>query len=606
MPESATMDDVRPIPPLIPIVLRGKHLEETSITKLRIESDRYKIVGMTREFAQSLKHISSLYLSCPLELSLNNGNFSSLHHFGIGFRNADEVHMARAVSNVNMTAKNMFPVLTELNIANCNNISSWNLARVAPRVEDLNVSYCYLSEIPRKWQKMAPTIRAMHFHNTSFFMFDASQFQSFSHLKTLEFSNFMYNDERDLPEDVLPRNTFIYVQLYNLPQLERFIVNGIMVTDVVLGKRNARTNVPFANLKRLEFDPAVNLEIETSESHPSTFLPSLKRVLMRVDDRVDDEEEDADWYERNRIFFPFFLLGIPTLQQYEGSYYVVWIGVNNIDLDAYVMPDPAVTTYPEARNKNVRRLLRWSDGNFTFSSSNEPLQHAIRDAAARNEQRRLRGFEELQAAEALLEEDTEEEEVGVEEVYLEERQMEAAARARIEAVRRRGGSGTIRRDPYFIKYNVQNCTGNPFALDNDGIPLRTCPVCAEAFTKAYHDAEDERDVNNNDFMEGESRQQVLRDSLVERPEAPDGKGLGCVVVCNVLPSDFDANMLNVMPSQSKEEAVSLFQHTHYNHWYHRVCYSKLLIQWREERGWTQCPETDIRFYPSLDEMPANI
>lgn len=598
--DSEEEEDDRPIPELIPLVLRGKHLEETSVAMFRIQSDRYKIVGVTDQFAYSLKKIVYLYLDCPLHLldffSSNSLNLSSLEMLSLGISNVEEVYMKRSFSTVGSVRNHTIPYLKEVVIHNCD-VTSLNLHKMAPNVEDLSFSYCHITSISKKWYVMHG-IKKLRFSNTSFSVFDVKQFQPFSHLEKLTFSNHMYNDDDSVirfSEEELPRNTFSSMVLYNIPQLKELSVTGIILNKVILGKPSAPSNLAFANLKILSINPATQLSVRTLDRYPSTFLPSLKYIFLHVDDRWSEEEDDDSWYEQNNVEFPLFLLGIPTLKKYKGSYRIPYIGNLQISLDAYA--NPAESPYTEKQIQLLSKLIRRLPEGVSVTATNLPLLDAIlaayRNLAQRLETRREQDAERLERERlARLPDDP---------AYLEAQRAEAVARTRIVAVGRRRGSGDIRIEPYFIKYNIQNCTGNPFALNELGIPLRTCLMCAEAFTLEYHEAEKGEDINN-DFMSGEKRQEVLNAAAAERPETFDGKGLGCVVVCNFTASDFEANMLHALPNQTTEQAVSAFQHSHYNHFYHRVCYSKFLILQREDHGWTQCPETEIRFFPSAAEM----
>ena len=579
-------------------VFHGLHLDDTHITSFLFNNTSRPVSGMSESFERSLWKMVRLRLNCQVLLEDRNTPLvkvmPSLNRLQIGTNNveatSEELH--RVQSKI---GKGWFEQLESLKELELVNVTTDSLQFIPTNIHlhSITIELCDLKNVPQEWNDLKE-ITSLSFKNTAFEDFDVVQFHPFYALEHLSFSNEMYNDDESVDEDI-PKNTFVTVQLYNVPNLVSFTIDGIVLMNFFLG-RNPRDGESwqFQKLRTITIDPGVTIELlPANRRNVATFLPVLARVDLAVDDRWSEENDDDGWYEQNNVVFPLFLLYLHTIANYTGSF---TLPETPRQLDSYLMPTQLINLF-RARGGYYRmiwEIVRLHGTETRLTARSRDVQLLIDEMYTRLEGERVEDEDEME--EERLRQRPEEQHI------LDQRQREAQATVRVRGVRGTPGSGRIRKDPYFVKWKGQHCSGsvadNPFALDAAGVPVHSCPLCVEAFTKSYHDAEKKKEVNNNDFMTGPARQAII-DAYKNHPmETYDGVGYGCVVVCNLTTSDFEKNQIPIPSGQTKENAVTAFQCQHYNHFFHRVCYSKFLIEWREERGWTQCPSTDIRFFPT--------
>lgn len=585
--------------------LHGLHLDDTRITSFIFNNTSRPIRGMSEPFERSLRKMVHLRLHCQVLLEDRDTPLFKvmplLKHLQIGTNNVEATseELRRVQSKI---GKGWFEQLESLKELEVVNVTTDSLQFIPTNVhlESITIELCDLKSVPQEWNVLK-NIKSISFKNTAFEDFDVVQFHPFYTLEHLSFSNEMYNDDESVDADI-PKNTFVTVQLYDMLNLVSITIDGIVLMNFFLG-RNIREgdSFLFPKLRTIVIDPGVTIELlPANRRNVSTFLPVLARVDLAVDDRWPEEDDDDGWYEQNNVVFPLFLLNLHTIENYTGPF---TLPETPRQLDSYLMPIQLINLF-RARGGYYRMI--W--GIVRLNGPEERLTARSRDVQLLIDEMYTRWEVERIANEEVREEEREQRRLQQrpeEQHILDQREREAQATVRVRGVRETPGSGRIRKDPYFVKWKGQPCSGsvtdNPFAEDAKGIPLHSCPLCVEAFTKSYHDAEKKKDVNNNDFMTGAARQAII-DAYANHPmESYDGAGYGCVVVCNLTTSDFEKNQMPIPSGQTKEKAVTAFQCQHSNHFFHRVCYSKFLIEWREERGWTQCPSTDIRFFPSNQE-----
>lgn len=140
----------------------------------------------------------------------------------------------------------------------------------------------------------------------------------------------------------------------------------------------------------------------------------------------------------------------------------------------------------------------------------------------------------------------------------------------------------IRIEPYFIKWSAQlQCTsGDPF----DG--ETRCPFCQEEFNetdRVYHETEPE--ITDNAFLS----------TGIILPEDAETEGRGCVVVCNMTEYDIKEYMKQKNKPVPNQEMIDSYQCAHRKHFYHRVCYSKLLL-FEKPTGKFTCPSSRMQFF----------
>ncbi len=324
--------------------------------------------------------------------------------------------------------------------------------------------------------------------------------------------------------------------------------------------RAGSTNEIFAALTTILASRATsNLTFHHYDIEMEDFLPVLSEVSLASGDND---------------YFPLELLGVPHLS-YSGTYKVDKFDEHrtirriNVDLDRYL---PPVIT---AEHKRIARKLPQESRVEIYSErirldleedeydedEEEEQRLEMQQSLVRQRERRLRG-------EAALRPDWQ--------LYLDQHTLtpEQMPFERWNVLRQQQAGLTAplqpyRADPYFIRWRPNlGCVGaraipDPFEpFGSSAAPqYHTCGICRDTFNRASHDA-DAAEITDNTFL----------DHRAELELAQQEDRLGCVVVCNVLPSDARA----VAPDAG-DDILHQLQCDHYRHFFHRVCYAVTLF-----------------------------
>lgn len=514
---------------------------------------------------------------------------------------------------------------------------------IAPSVKKLKIQHMGFI-MSTEWTDKMPLVENLSFTNTSMDTFQTTMVRGFRMLKKLKFSNTTYTEE-EAPNF---ENTVFFIEfttgffLYDLPLLQRLIFRRVNIAKLILGAPGIDEidervkSPPFASLneifitqERIENGSATELKPTTrvvlaTQRRPAEFLPKLSDLELD-----GDLDEEAYWTSRDEMeepagFFPRFVLGLPDLQWYRGP--LAWgHAVQHeadipeiVDVGTYVLP--SVSAFPQIYLDRLNNLVFNNLLAVTFTSSLPALAEPIArfyDAEKRQvREERLHALQEQEARQRLEEERKRQRELtnaqAVEQigdlVKSETRDMDDKTKADIlKAVMSKALERLTvpkhRHEPYFVRYSdttachttmVVDASGNarpayimadPFAIDARGRGIM-CSLCGEAFDRAVHDA-DAAEITSNEFL---TRRNLLEIDL-------QMNRLGCVVVCNVLPSDFDRNYYDPRENETHQQAVQRIQCIHRNHFFHRVCFSTALYD-NYEKSFRKykCPHDNLQFY----------
>ncbi len=643
---------------LVPLVLRSTGLDETPITTLHLKTDMYSITDISRPFAQSLGKVVTLNLECPLELLLDDitdppaFDLHSLTTMYLGNADVDIPMMRHVQSIVQPNYFGVIDTLKTLEVHNCAKVASMALERISPNLTSLEIYLCKLSSIPTTWAPHMTRLESLTFRNTSIHSIDVAQFQPFASLRELTVANTTasYEErERDLNYPHL-NNLSNGVVLHNLPNLQRLSFLDVELSHLQLGidvpslAEDAEDgadadaqNMPFRSLRGLYLEPGANISIATRH-FPSTFLPHLEIVQLTKDDTWPERRHEVEpwaprnWFTHAGIFFPPWLLGVPALNSYTGP--VKWQLRPTaptpalVNIDAYM--DPWSFTFSPGYADMLKRVLRRNRNSVNFRSNNAPLHRLIEATYAEIANELTLDPDDVQRA-ARAEETRAERQRALD---AEREQNERLFATWQEHLDRSGTSPDVlplhqwimqhtraaarrttlpyRADPYYVRYDPaiecadDRAVPDPFAPFGD--PRRpqhhTCDLCGQQFSRATHDANPAPVVDNSDLDRRNELELAMQAGERAVDDAADDvtARLGCVVVCNVLESDFDANHLSVPAGASHADAVHRLQCDHYRHFFHRVCYGIALYETYVKDRNFRCPRVrTLHFYPRPNE-----
>lgn len=645
---------VRDADPPLPAVLAGRM--PPALRHLHIRTLFYVVTDMTREFRMSLGSLFSLRLECPLQLASPRVLLEDLNAVPSVYAKAradDGVADLRALTLLSLGATNMhagsldahetsvddsfFVGLSALKTLMLTNIKLARLApipRIAPALQELHIEFCALTVIPPSWHVLAPTLTELHLSNTTLKYFDAERFYPFTRLEVLAIGN-----DDDAVADGLYHPGYgatlrgQEVRLHGMPLLRELRFENMEIAALVLatdevddpdvltqrGPDDAGILSPtFGALKDLTLMPGAPIRVEPGAGRQvSQFLPSLESLFIGVNNVWQRDAEE--WYVAHNLHFPTWLFGVFSIQEYVGPM-VLETSIALHNLDAWVPADRVFDAHgvlvdddlfeqrmePETAYLNLidavaRANYRWAQ----LSVSNPTVAGVIADASARAE----RELQEATAAETARAAAMPYAPVTAEPIPPEpERPLapvpeDAAALPdyvqRSLAAQREDRSVVprSRAAPYFVRYDASlPCAYDPFGAGDE------CLLCGMPFSRAMHDA-DPAPVADNGFLSARNE--------LELPYALGQRG--CVVMCNVLASDFDANGYVVQDGETHAAAVRRTQCDHRQHAFHRLCYAIALHeQFLAQNTYHpeiagdafHCPMTRLRFAPAPGETSA--
>ncbi len=609
-------DGLPDLPKLVPMILRGVHLDETAIVELTIHTNRF-VISMSESFAQSLRKIQHLILKCPLSLRGNVVmDMPVLRQLMLGtYRTEDDRQIEHTQSIVHVQDgwfKNL-SALETLTINNCF-IKSSHIPLIGSNITALTLQFVDIRRIPSSWNALRHLER-LSLINTTFTKFDSSQFHPLAQLTHLTLANKIFlNYELDVTledevyNEYVMRNTIREAVMYNLPKMVSVSFLNVGINDLILGREPiddaVEHDAPFRQLEeihlhQMELDDVTRLSIRTT-MFPQTWLPKLSSVSIKKRNLMEhpgDPEPD----EVEPLEFPPFLIGILTMKFYNGPFH--WPEERNIvNVDRFM--DTSVYSFSIPYLIILKYVLKYNRRTIKFTSNNgvlfrhiERLYIEIEEDRIRNREMRARRIEEDRVRREQQEHERRDAQQAqqaqvVEMRTLTEQMSEQLRTAILSHAVGRMNVPPHRVEPYFIRYSSTiQCTNpgittpSPFVPDTRGrMPI--CIICRTEFDKNEHDA-DATEIIDNSFL---TRRNALEIDYQENR-------LGCVVVCNVLDSDFSQNAYVAQPDESYEQAVHRVQCTHRNHFYHRVCFSTSLYDEMTARGFFRCFETSTKFFP---------
>lgn len=643
---------------LVPLVLRSTGLDETPITTLHLKTDMYSITDISRPFAQSLGKVTTLKLECPLELVLDDiteppaFDFRSLTTMYLGNADVDIPMLHHVHSIVQPNYFGVINTLKTLEVHNCAKVTSMALERISPNLTSLEIYMCKCPSVPKTWAPLMTRLELLTFRNTGIRSIDVAQFWPFASLHGLTFANTTASYEERERDLQYPHMTNLSdgVALHNLPNLRRLSFLDVELSHLQLGidvsppaedgeegvDADAQ-NMPFRALRGLYLEPGANISIVTRH-FPSTFLPHLEVVQLTKDDTWPERRHEVEpwaprnWFTHAGIFFPPWLLGVPALASYTGP--TKWelrpaaATPASVNIDAYM--DPWSFTFSPGYAHMLKRVLHRNRGRVLFRSNNAPLHRLIEATYAEIANELTLDAGDAQRA-ALAEATRAERQAALDAEREQNERLFATWQEHLErtgispddlplhqwivqhtrAAERRT-TLPYRADPYYVRYGPGiECAGDravpdPFAPfgDTRRPQYPTCDLCGQQFSRATHDANPAPIVDNSDLDRRNELELAMQAGERAVDDAPDDvtARLGCVVVCNVLESDFDANHLLVPAGASHADAVHRLQCDHYRHFFHRVCYGIALYETYVKDRNFRCPRVrTLHFHPRPGE-----
>ena len=641
--------------PPLPAVLAGR--VPPALRHLHIRTLTYVVTNMTLEFRMSLGSIISLRLECPLQLASPrvlledrydmpsvyakaraDDGAADLHSLELLHLGATNMHARDLDAHESSVDDSFFVGLTALKTLMLTNIKLARLApivRIAPALRELHIEFCALTVIPPSWHALAPTLLELHLSNTMLAVFDAEKFYPFTRLEVLAIGN-----SDDAVADGLYHPGYgatlrgQELRLHGMPLLRELRFENMEIAALVLdtdeiddpdvltqrGPDDAGILSPtFGALKDLTLMPGALIRVESGAGRSvAQFLPSLESLYIGTDSAWQRDSED--WYVAHDLHFPTWLFGVFSIQTYVGPM-MLETGFAALNLNAWVPADRVFDAHgvtldddmfeqrmePETAYLNlVYAVARTNYGWAQLSVFNPTLAGVIADASARAE-RELQEATTTETAQAAAMPYAP---VTAEPIPPEpERPLapvpETAAAALPDYVQRslaarreeRSVVPRSRADPYFVRYDGSlPCAYDPFGAGDE------CLLCGMPFSRAMHDA-DPAPVADNGFLSARNE--------LELPYALGQRG--CVVMCNVLASDFDANGYIVQDGETHAAAVRRIQCDHRQHAFHRLCYAIALHEQfiaqntyhpEIEGDAFHCPMTRLRFAPAPGETSA--
>lgn len=647
--------------PPLPAVLAGRL--PPALRHLHIRTLFYVVTDMTREFRMSLGNLISLRLECPLQLASPrvlledrydmpsvyakaraDDGAADLHSLALLHLGATNMHARDLDAHESSVDDSFFVGLTALKTLMLTNIKLARLApipRIAPALQELHIAFCALTVIPPSWHALAPTLTELHLTNTTLAVFDAERFYPFTRLEVLAIGN-----DDDAVADGLYHPGYgatlrgQELRLHGMPLLRELRFENMEIATLVLatdeiddpevltrrGPGDAGILSPtFGALKDLMLMPGAPIRVEPGAGRlVGQFLPSLESLYIGTDNMW--QRNAADWYFAHSMHFPTWLFGVFSIQEYTGPQNLEDMEQLTLSLDEWVPTDRVFDTNgidldeenpgmmgPEtAYLKLVYTVARTNEEFIRLTASNAIVLSVINAAYDLDEMAPMpQRVQQIPWNPAMEEDDAMPyAPVTAEPIPPEpERPLapvpETAAAALPDYVQRslaarreeRSVVPRSRAAPYFVRYDGSLlCAYDPFGAGDE------CLLCGMPFSRAMHDA-DPAPVADNGFLSARNE--------LELPYALGQRG--CVVMCNVLASDFDANGYVVQDGETHAAAVRRTQCDHRQHAFHRLCYAIALHeQFLAQNTYHpentsdafHCPMTRLRFAPAPGETPA--
>ncbi len=610
-------------------VVMGVNLQHSAVTHLTIASKYHTIRGFRDvDFGRKLK---TLLLKCPVQLSHASPtplHLPVLEKLRIGTINMEDISVSppgapevfmnsHFRSFIGTTWFSNITTLRRLNLRHMlygRDTTSILPAVLAPNAVQLSMRYCNLSD------------------------FDAEPTFFPSTLQRLKLSNVNRHDPALLVETLLApcRSSLTHLSLSNdffstttqtSPQYNQVLTSFVPPSVAFDTRFTALTvlsiyNVPlesvvlrsiggaaFPNLNTIAFSNANVVHIETGANSIGDMFPVLSHV---------DVSYGADTY------FPLWVLGLPNLRTYNGTHTLDANQASNgeIDIDG-ILPERwsaiamGIAVAVNRHNTSDLQLTshRMELGDFSDSDSengddsDDGSEWGV-DLAVVAEQERVMRLENDTALQGDWQMYLDQHTLTPDEMpfhrwhRLQEQQRTQSNKVQIGA----------RSDPYCTRYDpASHSTCNvpdPFAplgrlvaerSSGLGVERQFCPICHQAFSRLTHDA-DAAPIVDNDFLNHRAELELdiqASDRAPDDAEFDTTARLGCVVACNMLPSDFDANGLAVQPGETHADAVRHFQCDHAKHLMHRVCFATTLFDVASSSYKYKCPiVSNAVFHPT--------